>query len=303
LTARSWWTFVVWLMISGCANQLAQPAANRLLANVVRPGRLGFAFGLKQSAPPGASMLAGLSVPLLAVTLGWRWAFGAAALLGLLVVVSARPQAPRPPRQRAERGRRRSRPAVLPRPVLLALTFAFGLTTAVNQSTTAFYVDSAVPAGTSAQVAGLLFAAGSLGAIMTRIVAGYACDRMHGGYLKLCATLIAIGCIGLGLLATNTPAAMGVGVLLALGFGWGFNGVFWFSLVRAFPKSPGALTGAVMPGGLIGGTVGPLGFGVVADVFGYPVMWTSVAVLAAAAAVAIFLVGNLVPDHAETDET
>ena len=298
-TARSWATFVVWIMLSGCANQLAQPAANRLLANVVHSGRLGFAFGIKQSAPPAASMLAGLSVPLIALAFGWRWAFGAAAVLSGIVVLSARPASPRPPRPKgADRG---PRPKLGDRRVLFGLAFAFGLGTAVSASTTTFYVDSAVPIGTPPQVAGYLLAAGSLGAILTRIVTGIACDRMLGGYLRLCAQLIASGCVGLLLLAVNTPVAMGFGVILALVGGWGFNGVFWYALVRAYPKSPGALTGAIAPGGLIGATLGPLGFAVVADRIGYPVMWVSVAVLAAAAAVAIWVVDKHLPTTQAAD--
>lgn len=300
-TAHSWLTFVVWIMLSGCANQLAQAAANRLLANVVRPGKLGIAFGLKQSAPPGASMLAGLSVPLIAITIGWRWAFVATALLGAGVVVAARPSTPRAVTPGVDR--RASREKLADRHVLTGLTFAFGLATAVTASTTTFYVDSAVPAGTSPQLAGYLLAGASFGAILTRIVSGLACDRMHRSHLRLCAALVGSGCVGLALVAGNTPATMSVGILMALLGGWGFNGVFWYALVRAYPRSPGQLTGAVAPGGLIGATVGPLGFGVIADRFGYPVMWWGVAALAAVASVAIWRAADRLPEpaHDEAD--
>jgi hypothetical protein len=33
------------------------------------------------------------------------------------------------------------------------------------------------------------------------------------------------------------------GVVLALAGTWGFHGVFWFSIVRAYPATPGRVTG------------------------------------------------------------
>lgn len=294
LVATSWATFVVWIALAGSANQLAQPAANRLLANVVRSGKLGFAFGLKQSAPPAASMLAGLAVPLIAFSFGWRWAFVAAAGLGAAVVVAARPRSPRVRVPRGERGR--AREPLGERRVLVALAAAFGLSTAVSASVTTFYVDAAVPAGTPGQVAGYLLATGSMLAILTRIAAGIACDRMTHGHLRLAAGLVGSGCVGLALLTINTPLLMGIGVLLALMGGWGFNGVFWYALVRAYPRAPGALTGAIAPGGLIGATLGPLSFGVIAERFGYPTMWWGVTVLAACATVAIWISARRLPE-------
>src|SRR5262245_2434730 len=46
---------------AGAVNALTQPAANLLVARGVPPTRQGWAFGLKQSAMPGATMLAGLA--------------------------------------------------------------------------------------------------------------------------------------------------------------------------------------------------------------------------------------------------
>lgn len=293
LFARSWLTFVGWLMLGGLAGALAQPAANRLLTVVVDTGRLGVAFGIKQSAPPAASMAAGLSVPAIALTVGWRWAFVASALFAGSIALAARPTAQRTETRR--RARNEVRPKLADRRFLVTLAMAFGLATAFSAATTTFYVDAAVPAGTPLSTAGLFLAAGSLGAICTRVVAGFACDRMRRGHLRLCAVLIASACLGLGLLATGRPTPMAAGVLIALSGGWGFNGVFWYSLLRAYPASPGQVTGAIAPGGLTGGTLGPLGLGVVAERFGFPVMWRATAVLAALAATAIWYVARGLP--------
>jgi MFS family permease len=61
-----------------------------MLSNAVPARRLGAAFGIKQSAPPATTMMAGLSVPLLAVTLGWRAGYLTSAVLAAIVAVAAR---------------------------------------------------------------------------------------------------------------------------------------------------------------------------------------------------------------------
>jgi MFS family permease len=87
LFARSWSGLVVCLMFGGLAEAVAQPAANLSLAREVPARRQGLSFGIKQAAIPIAALLAGLTVPTLAVTVGWRWAFAGAAGLALLVTV------------------------------------------------------------------------------------------------------------------------------------------------------------------------------------------------------------------------
>ncbi len=82
--ARSFTTLLLWLAVGGVANALAQPAANLFIARTVEASRLGMAFAVKQSGIPAATLLGGLAVPAIALTVGWRWAFvaGAAVPLG-----------------------------------------------------------------------------------------------------------------------------------------------------------------------------------------------------------------------------
>jgi MFS family permease len=274
-----WLTLAGWLVLSGLAAALAQPAANRLLINRIRADRLGTAFGLKQSAPPVASMLAGLSVPTIALTIGWRWGYGlaavAAALVGLAVRSLPRPAAP----PGGIRPTRRKLPPLRDRPTLAVLSFGFGLAFVASSSVLAFYVDAAVSAGSSHRDAGLIFAVGSLLAIATRVAAGIAADRFEFSPLRFSALLLAAGAIGLVMLGTARPAVMGIGAVIALAGTWGFPGLFWFALVSAFPDTPGRVTGAMAPSA-IGGVVGPVGFGALATVIGYPFAWRLAGVLA-----------------------
>lgn len=285
-TARNWASFVPWMMLSGIANSLAQPAANRLLAQEVPTGRLGLAFGLKQSAPPTASTLAGLSVPLIAVALGWRWAFVAAAALGLLVAYLATPTDARVPEARRERlpGQKR----LGNRGLLITISIAFGLNTGASSAVTTFFVDSISLAGMSAQQSGYIFAVGGAAAIIVRVFTGHLSDSIPRGHLKLCAMMIAIGTVGYVLLASNRPVSMSLGVLIAMTGGWGFNAVFWFALISAYSDFPGEITGAIFPGGLLGATAGPVAFGIIANRWGYPTMWYCVATLSVLASGALW---------------
>ncbi len=66
----------------GSANSVAQPAINLFMAEQVPLERQGLAFGIKQSAIPGAILVSGLALPLIALPLGWRSAFALAGVGG-----------------------------------------------------------------------------------------------------------------------------------------------------------------------------------------------------------------------------
>ena len=283
--ARSWISLVGILLIAGLAHALVVPASNRMLARVVDLKRLGLAFGLKQSAPPIATLLAGISVPALAVTVGWRWAWAAAAVFSLLVATLVVPN-PRQPRRLlpVERPPIRS---PLRLTVMLAVTFGFG--TATASTVPYFLVEYAVQNGISTGIAGIVLASASIGAIVARVVAGFACDRIPEHHLLLCAALLLGGAVGLLILAQGADQAIVLGAVVAMTGTWGFNGVFWYSLIRSFAESPGAITGAVAPGGLIGGMLGPILFGLLVTRYGWGTGWLAASVTAVVAAVAMMI--------------
>lgn len=86
-TSVSLVTFTAWLVLAGTANAIGQPATNRLLHRLIPPERQGIAFGVKQAAVPTSTMLAGLAVPAIALTVGWRWAFALPTLLLVLLIL------------------------------------------------------------------------------------------------------------------------------------------------------------------------------------------------------------------------
>jgi MFS family permease len=287
LTARNWLSLAAWLAVAGAAMALAEPAANRLLVNTVPEKRLGTAFGLKQSAAPAATMLAGFSVPWIAVHFGWRVAFVIGALVALAVVFGVL-QAP--PRQRPAAPGGRARRKRLRNPLMIAvLAAALGLGSASSSTVSSFYVVAAEHAGTAVETAGLLLALASIVTIVIRMVAGVIADRLPAEHLRISAAGQLAGCVGFGLLATNIPVVMAVGAVVSLACTWGFHGLSWFAMVRAYPDAPGAITGAIAPGALLGGVLGPLIYGSLAAGFGYGTGWLSGALMALLAAIALFI--------------
>ena len=280
-TASSWGTLVPWMILGGAAIGLAQPAANRLIVTGVPARRRGMAFGVKQTSAPGASTLAGLSVPVIALTVGWRYAYVLAAVLAVVMVLSVRRSADGPDPS----SRLTSRPPPIQDRMSLAFFgLAFGLANAANSVMLAFYVDAAVDAGTSASLAGTLLALASVAAIAVRLTTGIASDRMHSGHLHLCAYLMLAGAVGLGLLSTQQPGLMGVGLIVGLSGAWGVHAVFWFVLMNAYSTTPGTATGLVATVGHTGGTIGPLLFGIVAQEVTYRAAWGMGSVFSVAAA-------------------
>jgi MFS family permease len=282
--ARSWVVLAALLAVGGTAGALGQPSANRLLSRRVPAHRLATAFGLKQAAPPIASLLAGLSVPSIGVLLGWRAAFVAAGAVAVVLAVAVGPPTGTVRQAAAERDRRR----LGDRPTLLALGFGLGFAFAANSSILAFYVVAAVDAGTPEPRAGLYYALASLAAIVSRVVLGVAVDRWPIRPLLLCACLMAFGGVAAAGLAAPSATVMAAALPVALVGTWGFNSVFWFAAVSAYPEAPGRVTGVLAPAAL-GGTLGPVAFGAIADTAGYPSAWWMVALLGLAGAASLQL--------------
>ena len=90
--AHSLPVLVVALGFGGLSNALAQPAANALVVRSVAARRQGLALGVKQAAIPMATLLAGLAVPSLGLTVGWRWAFVGAAGLSVAATTLVPPE-------------------------------------------------------------------------------------------------------------------------------------------------------------------------------------------------------------------
>jgi MFS family permease len=272
------------LVVGGFGNAMAQPATNLFLARRVPPERLGLAFGVKQSAIPLATLLGGLAVPGVALTVGWRWAYVvAAAGAALLVVVDPGGSTTAPP---TERGARRGARDTALRPLVL-LAVGVGLGAAAAGTLGSFLVSGAVDEGMAEGTAGVLASACSAAGVTTRLVSGVRADRRGGRHLPVVAGMMAAGVAGFALLAVGEMWATVVGALLAYVLGWSWPGLFNLAIVRANPGAPGAATGITQTGTYIGAVLGPLVFGTVVEGSGYPVAWLGAGAASLVGSVAI----------------
>jgi len=287
----SWATLAVLLVLAGIVGGAANPAANLVLARRTRPARQGLVFGVKQAAVPLASLLGGVAVPAVALTVGWRWAFGGAALLAALTVAAL----PAPRRTLAEHRQGRQggeRAAVLSLP-LVTLTAGLGLGMLAASGCSTFLVSAGVALGFAKGAAGLVAAGAGAAAVVARVGIGARADHQGGGHLRVVALMLGVGVAGYLALAVGTidhdQVLFVVGAVVALGAGWGWNGLFNFAVVRSHVYAPAAATGVTQVGGRLGAMVGPLVFGVVASDVSYSVAWLFAGAMAACAVVAVLI--------------
>jgi predicted MFS family arabinose efflux permease len=76
---------------------------------------------------------------------------------------------------------------------------------------------------------------------------------------------------------------------LCFGGGWGWPGLFNFAVVSRNPQAPAAATGLTQTGVYLGGTGGPLLFGVVAESIGYQTAWLGASVFGLIACTAVLM--------------
>ena len=282
--ARSLTSLVVILALGAAANALGQLAGNTTLARHVPTRRQGLSFGVKQAAIPVSTLLAGAAVPVVALTLGWRWAF----ILGALGAVATLPVVPSDDRHaRGDRGAAGERATA----ALVVIGLAATLAAAAANALGTFLVDSSVARGLAPGAAGLALTLGSAVCVAARVFGGWQADRRPGRQVGVISALLALGAGGLALLAVPNTAALVVGVVFGFGLGWSWPGLMNFAVVRLHPQAPAAATSITQTGVYAGGCVGPLALGALAAAAGYPTMWT-VAAGAMVSASALMLLGS-----------
>ena len=275
---RSGWLFVAALCVAGFANSGGQTAANKLLSQSIDPRRLGFAMAVKQSGMPGATLLGGLAVPAIALTVGWPWAYAAAAVLALTalgVVIRFAPD-DGPAAQSARPAV--ARDLVSDRPTLLMAAAAAFFSAAAAGTLGSWLTSSATDAGWSVGAAGVLLSVGSLSGILTRLVLGWRADRSSGFPMRTAASFLFLGACGVLFLAPRLDWPHAVGAVVAFGAGWSWPALFNFAIVRTNPGAAAKATGVTQTGVYIGVLTGPIAMGQVVERSGYGLGWSMVAI-------------------------
>lgn len=269
LWVRSLPALLLVLAVAGAGNALAQPATNLFLAQRVAPSRQGTAYGIKQSAIPASSLIAGLSVPALGLTVGWRWAFVLLAVPAVVLAVRVPGGANRD--HWAPGPRRRHRP----RKVLLVIACGAGLAAACAGSLSIFLVAGAVEAGWGEAEAGLIFAGASAAGVLARLGSGMQADRRGAGHLEVIALMLVLGAGGFATLASGNHILYALGAPVSFALGWGWPGLLILSVVQLSPADPAAATALTQVGTSAGAVLGPFGFGLLVEGFGYGVAFSA----------------------------
>lgn len=286
-TAQSWMRISLLLILAGLVNGMIHPSVNLALARQIAPQRKGLAFGIKQSAIPSATLLAGLAVPSIAASSGWRPAFqGAAGLAGVLATLAAVVVRSSAPVERARPNR-----LTTPMGYLVWLTIAASLGAAAGNAMAAFLVPSAVASGISPSEAGIILVVGSVSCIVVRVYIGWRADFRVGGHLRLVGHLLAIGAVGYGILSfTGAPRwAVLLGGVLGFSAGWGWAGLFNYAIVERNPDAPATATGVIAVGIFGGAVYGPALFGSLVTGASYRVAWLALLAIGVAGAAVTYV--------------
>lgn len=287
-TASSWWVMPLATGVGGVGNGLIQVAANLAIFDGVATRQQGLAFGAKQAAVPMASVLAGISLPVIGLVLGWRWVFVFASLLALGLAISV------PQLDTARFGARREGPIGRPPPSLLLLVVAGMCGAAAGTGVSLFIVPSAVDIGIEEAAAGAVLAACSILVVAVRLVAGWMVDRKGSSGHAEMVWMTGAGAIGaLVLMMASVPGLYLIAMPVAVLGAWGWPGVFAFTVVHSYPQYPARASGLMLSSNLTGTVIGPLVVGSFAGRGDYPTAWLFVASVAAISAVAFILSARL----------
>jgi MFS family permease len=267
--------------LAGVGTAVTRTASSVLVTWHSEPGRQGVAFGLKHSSIPVAYVIAGLSVPALALTVGWRWAYALAAVLPLIVAVMV-------PRSggRLAPGEKMGSPD-LSRWQLTVVAMSFALGAAAAGSLGAYSVTTAVSAGLDEAAAGVLVAAGSVVGLASRVGMGIWSDRRSGDQLDLVAGLLGIGIAGFLLMAVPHHIVVTIAVPVAFATGWAWLGSYNLAVTRLNPDAPGAAMGVVQTGAYVGSIAGPIILGMLAENYSHTAAWIGAAIASFLATVVI----------------
>lgn len=282
LAAQSVWHIAALLAVAGVAIGFVDTGASAWFAGAVPEHRRGLAFGIKESSVPTASLLAGLSLPLLAARADWRSVFllGAALAPVVWAVVPTSVIEPRPSDAPAS-GTRRWGPLTV---------FAVGLALGTGAATAAstFLVPALEDRGWTASAAGILLAVASIASVVFRLVAGGLSDRRPGWVWSLIVLTMAAGAAGSAVLwLVGNEVVVVAGAVAVLGLGWGWTGLAFHAVLTATADRPALGAGLVLGGLSLGGAGGPALFGVISAGASYEAAWAMTAGALVAGAVAV----------------
>lgn len=298
---RSWLALMILVGLAGLANSWGQPAANLYVARGVSSRRQGLALGIQKSGIPAASLLAGLAIPTVGLTIGWSWAFVLGGLLAFGVTLGVPTVGGTPPaagRNRAAEAATtaRPRPDVAMR-LLVAVTCSTCLAAMGSMALSSFFVLSSVEIGVDEAAAGILLMAGSVVGIASRLAMGASADRAALSPFHMLTAMFAVAALAFVGLSTGSTAMLYTAMPFAFATSFAWPGLFHLAMLRSNPSAPGAATGITMTGNFTGAVCGPLLFGVLVEATSYGWAWGFAAITSGAAAAVMAVAGRLIAER------
>lgn len=279
------------IVTGGLVYGLANPAANLALAEHVDPQRRGMIFGLKHAGIPSSTLIAGLAIPVVILNFGWRTAYVLAAALSVVVWALTQIDDPPPVAVGIEDPRRRVAP--MGTRLLLALALGASLATWGAIALSTYLVAASVDRGLTEAQAGWLLFAGSAASITGRVAVGYLTDRVGGRGFGAIVVLTAVGTVVFLLFGAATGGLFVLLVVIAFTTGWGWPGLMTYTVVNANAGTAARSSGITQAGIFFGAGAGPVVLGVVADRWGFDIIWLLVAATLAIASLGVAWVGRL----------
>ena len=289
--ANSVWVLVVSAIVLGIPQGWGNPSTNALIAERVPSGRRGVVTGIKQSGVQLGIFLAGVSLPGLAESIGWRGAMwfyaGLFSLFGLLPL--ALPREPLATDDGAEVAAAERAAPARPydmRAVWLIALYAFLMGTGGGAIGRFLALFAEEEGGLSNTTAGLVLAVSGLAGMVARVIAGRLAEHRIAP-LPLLAILASVGAVVCLLLLVTLQVGTWLLWIIALLYAVGhaaWNAVAMLAIILGVDRSQaGRASGAVMFGFLGGLAVGSPIAGLVIDATdSYQPVWAGALTLALA---------------------
>jgi len=283
-TAVGYVMLIAGALAGAFSNAFGNPSTNKLIAEDLPAGERGLTTGVKQSGVQFGIFLGGVTVPSIAVAIGWRGAYLVVAAIPLILALLALWVVPSTPQTTA--GSREDRRGRLPAAIwwLAAYGFLSGFSGAVTFLVPLFAEETL---GLSPIAGGIAVALVALVAVVGRIAWSRYAER-SGAYRGSLLAMAGLSFLAAGLFYASGqivvwllwPAA----IAIALGSSsWNSVGMLAV-MVEAGVAATGRASGAVLFGFLTGLGLGPPVFGAIIDTTGsYDLMWLLSAAAAAMA--------------------
>lgn len=290
------WEFLpLWLAVGGVATGLCHPATNQLLVRLVKPDAQAVAFGIKQSALPMSTLVSGFAIPVVALTVGWQWAYVTAVLVTAMAFVSLFIAMDAGEDRRAAGSKRTAHSSP---PQLSAgakvyyrwLGSATSLASGASMIVSSYAVVNAPDGVVSHASAGTMLGIASAVAIVARIGLGWWAGATGARPLRIVVALLLVGLLGALLLTVGSAMLYMTGLVFALGFGWAWPGLVHYTVSRTAKESTPRATGMVQTGTYIGCCSGPLVGSAVMMFASSAAVWALAALLFMCAAAAVWFV-------------